>query len=356
MVSGIGKPSAKVAYIFGEAGLGKTRLVEKVTSTLNGQFRYLAIPELPQGQYIDLLPDLRSMASDTTLLVLDDVDHAILGHPQAARDTLQRRGNPSVYATAASTDLHRSWHEFFGQPDSYIRLRPFDFRECREMLASVGILGRQAHLLLGESEGNPGRLLALAEIEDPGTLVDPEQLALATILGPDGGAIAPGDRGFEDLELAVNDISEQLIRLLAEKPELMYELSWRKFEETVADLYRREGYDVELTRGSKDGGVDFFAWQKTPYGRSLTVVDCKRYRKDRPIEVDLVRSLYGTAEARRASVGVIATTSYFTSGARSFQEERQHRIGLQDFISLQEMLEKAAREAPARAAQQVESE
>ncbi len=39
-----------------------------------------------------------------------------------------------------------------------------------------------------------------------------------------------------------------------------------------------------------------------------------------------------------ASVGVIATTSYFSKGARAFQAERPHRLGLQDFVSLKDML------------------
>ena len=344
LVSAIGTPSVSRAYVYGEPGLGKTRLAEEVARQLKWRCKLLSIPKLPAGEYADLLDELRRLGPEITLLILDDIDHAHIARPEETRRVLDERPDLSIYMTSSSKEIHRSWYYALGSsPNAYVYLRELDFREARAMLAAIGVMGKPVEVALGEFGGNPGRLLAWAGKASDGIL-DARNSSLATILGPEGKPLRPGEDGFRRIELSVMDVSDRLIQVLAERPELMYELSSRKFEETVADLYERAGYKVDLTRPSKDGGVDFYALQQTPFGSFLTVVDCKRYRPDRPVEVGLVKSLYRTTVAAEASAGVIATTSYFTSGAKSFQTEREHRLGLQDFVSLQEMLEKAARE------------
>ena len=134
---------------------------------------------------------------------------------------------------------------------------------------------------------------------------------------------------------AVNDL---LITHLAQHPELMRDVHPRRFEEIVAELFRRMGYEVILTPRTKDGGFDVLAFQKTGIGKLLTLVECKRFRPDRKIGVGLVRTLYGVVEERRASHGVIATTSSFTRDARAFQQNLEHRLSLSDFNDLSEWL------------------
>ena len=347
LLTAAGAPAQLRAYIYAETGMGKSHLMRNIARQVKGGCRSLSIPEMPAGQYADLLSELATLSFDTGLLILDDIDHAQLAHAEETRVALARRPHLSIYVTSSSREIHKSWYHALGEPERYVTLPLWDFPEGRALLASRGWMGKAAEAALGECEGNPGRLVAWAEARESG-LLDPDDSGLATILSPDGQRLAPGDRGFHRVELAVQEVSDRLIKALAERPELMYELSSRKFEETVAELYAKAGYKVELTRPSRDGGVDFYALQKTPFGSFLTVVDCKRYRPDRPVEVGLVKSLYGTTVATKASAGVIATTSYFTAGAKTFQEEREHRIGLQDFVSLKEMLEQAAREAPER--------
>ena len=45
-------------------------------------------------------------------------------------------------------------------------------------------------------------------------------------------------------------------------PELMRNLSPRKFEELVAELFSDMGYEVVLTPATRDGGFDFKAFRK----------------------------------------------------------------------------------------------
>lgn len=127
----------------------------------------------------------------------------------------------------------------------------------------------------------------------------------------------------------------------------MYELQPRQLEELMAELYARQGLEVELTPQTRDGGVDLYLLQRTPFGRHLTLVDTKRYRRDRPVGVGIVRQLFGVVEATRASAGLVATTSFFSGDARRLQEEIPFRLGLQDYLDLKRML-KAAGEIPSR--------
>ena len=76
------------------------------------------------------------------------------------------------------------------------------------------------------------------------------------------------------------------------------------------------------------------ASQKTDVGKLLTLVECKRFSPDHKVGVDLVRSLYGVVEEKRATGGVIATTSSFTRGARQFQQNLEYRLSLRDFGDL----------------------
>jgi hypothetical protein len=319
-------------------------LMEEVVTNMREKARYFSIPRLPPGQFIDLLTEIPALDADLSLLILDDIDHAQVADPAETFERLGELPRLSICVTSSSTDVHLTWYEALGRPERTVEVRDLTYLEAREMLASIGHIGPPVHRALGEFGGNPGRLLAWAREEDP-ALLDARALKLATVLGPDGKALDPHEPAFRRIELEVKDRSERLMRALVESPELMYRLSSRDFEETVAALWEKSGYEVELTRASKDGGVDFYAFQKSPFGSYLTVVDTKRYRPDRPIEVGLVRGLYGTTVSAGASAGVIATTSYFTAGARSYQEERQHRLGLQDFISLKDMLKRSTREA-----------
>ena len=215
-------------------------------------------------------------------------------------------------------------------------------------IARVGGLSAEViEHIASASEGNPlfARLMTQYALKgDPLSLFERlGDAGLPTILGPDGTPIDGQSKELQKVEITASGVSDELIKKLAAKPDGMYSISSRKFEELVAELYDREGYDVELTPVSRDGGVDVYAVQRTAFGSFLTVIDCKRFRKDRPVEVGLIRQLFGAVEAKDASVGVLATTSYFSKGAEAFQEERKYRLGLQDFLSIQEMLQRQSR-------------
>lgn len=112
----------------------------------------------------------------------------------------------------------------------------------------------------------------------------------------------------------------------------------RKFEELVAELFRDLGYYVELTKQTRDGGMDLRAFRREPFGTILTLVECKRYAPDRKVGVGVVRSLHGVVSSKHASQGVIATTSFFAREAEREREEIRGRMSLANFNALSDWL------------------
>jgi len=138
--------------------------------------------------------------------------------------------------------------------------------------------------------------------------------------------------------MAVDEISDGLIRELAARPERLYELNPRRFEELVAELYQRRGFEATLTPASGDEGVDVYVMRHDDLGRTLWVVQAKRYAAHHKVGAGVVRELLGTVHAQNASAGILVTTSFFQPGAVKVEQEFEYRIALRDYLGLQDML------------------
>lgn len=125
---------------------------------------------------------------------------------------------------------------------------------------------------------------------------------------------------------------------LMENPKSIHKLPPRKFEELVAEMLTRNGFSVTLTPETRDGGKDIYAVNKTSLGNHLFLVECKRYAPERPVDISLVRALYGVVEAEKANAGVLVTTSYFTKDAMNFRDTIQNRMSFKDYESLVEWI------------------
>ncbi|MCG8454724.1 MAG: restriction endonuclease [Holophagales bacterium] len=136
------------------------------------------------------------------------------------------------------------------------------------------------------------------------------------------------------LQVEIGDIQSELIRYLGAHPHLLYQLDPNKFEDLVAAIFRDRGYEVLQTPRCRDGGRDLVAIYKEPFGTMMTLVECKRYADHRRIGPGLVRELYGVVEHERASHGILATTTFFTKGARRLELDLRYRLSLRDYNDL----------------------
>jgi restriction system protein len=106
-------------------------------------------------------------------------------------------------------------------------------------------------------------------------------------------------------------------RLLDEQKDLdsIKELSWKEFEELVAEAYRRQGYRVIENDLGPDGGIDVTLMK----GNDCVIVQCKQWRS-RSVGVSVVREIYGVLTAHSASHAIIICCGDFTRDAIVFAE------------------------------------
>jgi len=144
------------------------------------------------------------------------------------------------------------------------------------------------------------------------------------------------------LIIASREYWDDLICRLARRPQDLRTLSPRKFEELVAEMLQRDGAHVQLTPQTHDGGRDILATYETPVGRHLCLVECKRHSASHPVDISIVRELYGVLAVERASAAMIATTSYFTADALKFRETIQYQMSCRNFEDVKMWLRRIA--------------
>jgi len=101
-------------------------------------------------------------------------------------------------------------------------------------------------------------------------------------------------------------------------------MDWEKFEVLIRDLIQKEfsneGSTVEVTRASRDAGVDAIAFDEDPIRGGKFVIQAKRYNNLVPVSA--VRDLYGTVVNEGAVKGILVTTSYYGPDAVGFAKDK----------------------------------
>ncbi len=124
---------------------------------------------------------------------------------------------------------------------------------------------------------------------------------------------------------------EAIFRQITDDPESIFRFTKdpRAFEEFIAETYRLDGYEVELTPRSNDGGVDVIA-RKDGFGAIKIFDQAKAYSEVRKVSANDVRAAYGVLSmAQDASKVVITTTSDFAPGVyREFDRFMPTRLEL----------------------------
>jgi hypothetical protein len=183
---------------------------------------------------------------------------------------------------------------------------------------------------------NPRNGFLTVSPKSGGRLTQPDILMPEVIYSSDDQIPPP-----ELLRSEICTIDAEFLKELAHRPDLVYQLAPRKFEELIAELLFRHGYDVELTPFSKDGGVDIWAAKRESVGCFLYAVQCKHHTPGNRVGVGMVRELYGVVERERATAGILATTTGFTRGAVELQQALWTRLSLRDYYGVLDWLHEA---------------
>jgi hypothetical protein len=131
-------------------------------------------------------------------------------------------------------------------------------------------------------------------------------------------------------------INRQLVEYFRLYPNRLFDLAPRQFEELVAELWAKFGWDVELTVPSRDGGRDVIAVKYSP-AKARYLLECKRW--NRKVGVQVVRSFHGVVEDEQATKGLLVTTARFTGPAQEYLDRHPWRLEGRDFEGVVQWLE-----------------
>jgi hypothetical protein len=135
-------------------------------------------------------------------------------------------------------------------------------------------------------------------------------------------------------------IQASILQRIKEYPNDLVNLSPVEFEQLVGELFEKEGYSIEFTKASRDGGVDIFARKRDLAGESLTIVQCKKYNPDNPVRVGVVREVVGSLNIHNATAAAIFTTSRFTKAAADEATKIRYRLSLNDYFEIMQSIAK----------------
>lgn len=138
--------------------------------------------------------------------------------------------------------------------------------------------------------------------------------------------------------------NDNILAYLAEHPEDLYKCSPRDFEKYMAELYRKMGYQVELTPATRDGGKDIILRSPDILGDLVYYVECKQYNPNHKVGLDIVQRFTGVIEIDKANAGIIATTSFFSPDAQNWviNHDLGYRIKMHDFNTIARLLKRYA--------------
>lgn len=150
------------------------------------------------------------------------------------------------------------------------------------------------------------------------------------------------EKGVEEIFKASTDykehflwlpsIEEEIFLYFRKNPQKLYEISPRQFEEFVAAVFRNQGFYVELTPETRDGGFDLLAVENSRLtGENVIIVECKKYRQDKRVGVGVIQRLLGVVHSLPATKGIVVTTSFFTRDAVKVAENSKHYLTLHDY-------------------------
>jgi len=133
-------------------------------------------------------------------------------------------------------------------------------------------------------------------------------------------------------------ITIELIKYLKNHPKTLYSIKPRQFEELVTEILASHGWQVQLTPAVKDGGYDIFAISKdVQENKESWIIECKKYAPENKIGVNIVRALYGVKHLVGATNAMLATTSFFTIGARKLKTSC-YNMELKDYYDMVEWI------------------
>lgn len=332
-----------IVEVVGYPGSGKTAFLKHFEQTTSRQFPggaewFSGSEHFQLSEAIDVITNGFRRGDGQHLLIIDDADRL---DPSDLYEAVNRLSTgPWSFSTVLSSRRPLS----LGSAITLGGLDAEDFAAYLRFLFRGALDATGVRQLSDASQSSPlvARLLRnawqhgripLADLA--GLLLPFEQSGLVDVAGrPLTRDSAASSRIIVDAR-AIND---EFLRRAADDPNFVFTISSREFEELVAELLSRRGYDVQLTPQTRDGGKDIYAARRDDLGTFLYIVECKRYAPDNPVGVEVIRALHGVADIERVTGAMVVTTSYYSSEARALEEKIKYRMSLKEYLDLRRWL------------------
>jgi len=100
----------------------------------------------------------------------------------------------------------------------------------------------------------------------------------------------------------------------------------KTFENLIFDLLNLEGFKVDRTPPTRDGGYDFIAHLPDSFGAEEKILIETKFYKSQKISIDILQNLYGIASVTNSSKVVLITNSALTRASKEFIKRIGPRI------------------------------
>lgn len=144
--------------------------------------------------------------------------------------------------------------------------------------------------------------------------------------------------GIQSIIRVCSLVDARIIEKFSKNPQELQNINRRLFEVLVAEIFDAFGFDVELTKRTRDGGRDIVAIKNKEIAIKY-LIECKRPDIGNKVGVRPVRELLGVKSDEKATKAILATTSYFTSDARMFFERNKWELEGKDYDGLIDWIE-----------------
>ncbi len=150
-------------------------------------------------------------------------------------------------------------------------------------------------------------LLLLKEAAEEGewsksALIPPDFFSVHSVFDTD---VLIGRRKITDIALL---IEERLAEAMRRNPDITRDFHSRNLVDSIAELFRGFGFDVELDRKTRDGAECILA-VKNELAMVRYLMECKRRALENTVEIAVASRLHGTVSENGASDVVIASIS-----------------------------------------------
>ena len=115
-----------------------------------------------------------------------------------------------------------------------------------------------------------------------------------------------------DILIHLRKFNKSIIRCIACAPEQLYNLEWRDTERVIAELFEGIGFNVTLTRCSKDGGKDIILEYKIGNSTKSYIIEIKHWKSKTKVNKNSVKRFTQIVVNENREKGLMISTFGYT--------------------------------------------